>query len=56
MKKLLLVREIYADAFRDWTYLLLKNYFKAFSWFCFGLLAIAAYALVFRMTTGFAFD
>ncbi len=56
MKKLLLVREIYVDAFKDWTFTMLKKYFKVFSWFCFLLLAIAAYALIYRMATGFAFD
>lgn len=56
MKKLLLVREIYVEAFRDWTYMILKKYFKFFSWFCFSLLALAAYALIFRISTGFAFD
>ena len=56
MEKLLLVKEIYVEAFRDWTYLLLKNTFKVYSWVCFALLAIAAYALIFRVATGFVFD
>ena len=55
MNKLLLVKEIYVEAFRDWTYKILNRYFRAFSWFCFALLAIAAYALVYRISTGFAF-
>ncbi len=55
MKKLLLVKEIYVEAFKDWTYKILNRYFKAFSWFCFFLLAIAAYALIYRVSTGYAF-
>ena len=56
MKKILLVKEIYYEAFKNWGNMLLKKYFKVFSWFCFFLLALAAYALIFRMSTGFAFD
>ncbi|MCJ7468476.1 MAG: hypothetical protein MUO53_17485 [Maribacter sp.] len=56
MRKLLLIKEIYVEAFKDWTYRLLNKYFKVFSWFCFFLLALAAYALIYRMSTGFAFD
>ncbi|WP_337251780.1 DUF6747 family protein [Maribacter halichondriae] len=56
MKKILLVKEIYFEAFKNLGNLFLKKYFKAFSWFCFFLLAIALYALVFRISTGFAFD
>lgn len=55
MNKLLLVKEIYMEAFKDWTYTILNRYFKVFSWFCFALLAIAAYALIYRISTGFAF-
>ncbi|SDM09862.1 DUF6747 family protein [Kriegella aquimaris] len=56
MKNLLLVREIYVDAFKDWTFKMLRKYFKVFSWICFSLIAIAAYALIYRIATGFAFD
>lgn len=55
MRKLLLFKEIYAEAFRDWTYRLLKKYFKAYSWFCFALLIVVIYAFVYRVSTGFAF-
>jgi len=55
MRKLLLFKEIYAEAFRDWTYRLLNKYFKAFSWFCFALLIVVIYAFVYRVSTGFAF-
>jgi len=56
MKKLVLVKEIYLEAFRSWSSEFFKRYFKAFSWFCFALLAIAMYALIFRVSTGFAFS
>ncbi len=55
MRKLLLVREIYVEAFRDWTYKLLNKYFRFFSWFCFFLLAVVIYAFAFRLSTGFTF-
>lgn len=56
MGKLLLIKEIYVEAFRNWKILILENYFKVFSWLCFALLFIAAYALIFRISTGFAFS
>ncbi|MGB5666951.1 MAG: DUF6747 family protein [Maribacter sp.] len=34
----------------------MKRYLKAFTWFCFALLAIVIYAFIFRLSTGFAFD
>ncbi len=55
MKKLLLLQEIYLEAFQDWTQKLLNKYFKLFSIFCFFLLAVVLYAFVFRLSTGFAF-
>ncbi|WP_297797312.1 DUF6747 family protein [uncultured Eudoraea sp.] len=56
MEKILLFREIYVEAFRNWTNMFLKKYFKVFSWFCFALLLITIYAFIFRVATGFAFD
>ncbi|MEE1975201.1 DUF6747 family protein [Maribacter cobaltidurans] len=56
MGKFLLLKEIYLEAFRNWKILILENYFKIFSWLCFALLLIAAYALIFRISTGFAFS
>lgn len=56
MKKLLLVKQIYLEAFKNFGNLFLKKYFKVFSWLCFILLIVAVYALIFRMSTGFAFD
>ncbi|WP_317168497.1 DUF6747 family protein [Costertonia aggregata] len=56
MGKLLLFKEIYLEAFRNLGHYIVTNYFKAFSWFCFALIAITFYAFVFRLSTGFAFD
>jgi hypothetical protein len=56
MRKLLLVKEIYFEAFRNWSNIFMRRYFKAFSWFCFALLAIVIYAFVFRVYTGFGFS
>ncbi len=55
MKKLLLVREIYVEAFKDWTFRVLKKYFKAFSWLWLALFTLTLYAFIYRVSTGFAF-
>ncbi|MEM9077474.1 MAG: DUF6747 family protein [Bacteroidota bacterium] len=56
MKKLILVKEIYLEAFKNLGHILLERYFKVFSWFCFIMFFIVLYAFVFRIATGFAFD
>lgn len=56
MKTLLLCKEIYLEGFKDFTQLMVKNYFKAFSWFIFAMIAVVIYAFIFRVITGFAFD
>jgi len=56
MGKILLLKSIYFEAFRNLGHILIKKYFKAFTWFCFALLAIALYALIFRISTGFSFS
>lgn len=56
MRKFLLVKEIYFEAFRNLGHIFIKRYFTAFTWFCFCLLAIVVYAFIFRVSTGFAFD
>lgn len=55
MKKLLLIREIYVEAFTDWTYRMLKKYFKVLSWLWLALFVLTLYAFVYRVSTGFAF-
>ncbi|MDG1571862.1 hypothetical protein OZ410_06005 [Robiginitalea sp. M366] len=56
MKTALLIKEIYAEAFRNLGHYLVRNYFKAFAWFSFAMFGIVLYAFVFRLATGFAFD
>jgi len=56
MDKILLLKELYLEAFRNWTNIFLNRYFKVFSWFCFAMLLITIYAFIFRVATGFAFD
>ena len=56
MKTILLIKEIYAEGFRNLGSYIVKNYFKAFAWFSFALFLIVLYAFIFRIATGFAFD
>jgi len=56
MKTVLLLKEIYANGFRDLGSYLVKNYFKAFAWFSFVMLVVVIYAFFYRVFTGFAFD
>jgi hypothetical protein len=56
MKTTLLIKEIYLEGFRNLGNYILKNYLKIFAWFSFFLIVVALYALIFRMSTGFAFD
>ena len=56
MKTILLLREIYAEGFRNLGSFLVRNYFKAFAWFSFFMLIVVLYAFIFRLVTGFAFD
>ncbi|MEM9143103.1 MAG: DUF6747 family protein [Bacteroidota bacterium] len=56
MNKLLLIREIYLEAFKDLGHFLVKAYFRAFSWFCVAAFLVVLYAFIFRIATGFVFD
>ncbi len=56
MKTLLLVKEIYADGFKNLGSIITQNYFKIFAWFSFAMFVVVVYAFVFRVVTGFAFD
>ncbi|WP_198944427.1 DUF6747 family protein [Robiginitalea sediminis] len=56
MKTLLLVKEIYLDAFKNLGNLIVRNYFRAFAWFSFAMFLVVLYAFVFRISTGFPFD
>jgi len=56
MKQLLLLKEIYLEAFKHLGHVLIKYYFKAFFWFCFTAFMIVLYAFIYRIATGYAFD
>ncbi len=56
MKTILLLKQIYLEGFRNLGNFLVRKYFKVFAWFSFIMIVVAAYALVFRIATGFAFD
>lgn len=56
MKKVLLIKEIYTDAFKNISNFILRKYFEFFAWFSFALFLIALYAFIFRLSTGFSFD
>ncbi len=56
MKTILLLKEIYAEGFRNLGSYIIKHYFKAFTWFTLGMFAIVLYAFLFRLVTGFAWD
>ena len=56
MKTAVLIKELYLEAFRDLGHFLVRNYFKLYTWFSFAMFAIALYAFLFRIATGFAFD
>ncbi len=56
METVLLFKEIYLEAFRNLGNYILRNYLKIYAWFSFSLFFLALYALIFRISTGFAFD
>ena len=56
MKTLLLVQEIYMEAFRNLENFIVRRYFKFFAWFSFIMFLIVVYAFVYRIVTGFPFD
>ena len=56
MRTILLVKEIYFEAFRNLSNLVIRNYFRFFAWFSFAMFAVVLYAFVFRVATGFVFD
>jgi len=56
MNTLLLLKEIYINAFRNLGNFLVKRYFKFFAWFSFAMFMVVLYAFVYRVYTGFPFD
>lgn len=56
MQRILHLKEIYYEAFRNLGHVLLTKYFKFFFWFCFTMLLVVMYAFSYRIATGFVFD
>lgn len=56
MNTLLLIKEIYLEGFRNLGAYIIRNLLKGYTWFSIALFAIALYAIIYRLTTGFAFD
>ncbi|WP_192877642.1 MULTISPECIES: DUF6747 family protein [Arenibacter] len=56
MNTLILIKEIYKEGFKNLGNKFVKNYFKAFALFGFSMYGVVLYALIFRVSTGFAFD
>ncbi|MDC6389589.1 hypothetical protein PP182_12900 [Maribacter sp. PR1] len=56
MKAIFLLKDIYREGFRNIGNYMIRNYFKAFTWFCLLMLAVVLYAFLYRLFTGFAFD
>ena len=56
MKTLILLKDIYQEAFVNLGHFITRNFFKVFTWFSFIMFVIVLYAFIFRIATGFAFD
>lgn len=56
LKTVLLLKDIYREAFMNLGHFITRNFFKLFAWFSFVLLLVVLYAFLFRVATGFAFD
>jgi len=55
MKNVLLIKQIYTQAFKNLGHMFVASYFKILSWFCFSILGVVIYAFIYRLLTGFAF-
>ncbi len=56
MEKVLLIKNLYSEAFRNLGHQLVKHGFKVYFWACVALYAIVLYAFSYRIFTGFAWD
>ncbi|WP_411030122.1 DUF6747 family protein [Spongiimicrobium sp. 3-5] len=56
MKTILLIKEIYFEGFKNLGNVIVRKYFKFFTWFSFIMFLVVLYAFIFRVSTGFAFD
>jgi len=56
MKTLHIIKEIYMEGFRNLGHVIVREYFRIFTWISFVLFFVALYAFIYRAVTGFAFD
>jgi len=56
MNTLILIKNIYREAFVNLGSFIMKRYFKFFAWFSFIMFAVVLYAFIFRVITGFPFQ
>ena len=56
MSTVLLIKDIYNQAFANIGNFIARNYFKAFAMFSFAMFSVVIYAFVFRVVTGFPFQ
>ncbi|WP_372946003.1 DUF6747 family protein [Muriicola sp.] len=56
MKTLILLKEIYLEAFKQLENFVIRKFFKFFAWFSFILFGVVLYAFIYRIITGFPFD
>ncbi len=56
MDKVLLIKNVYLEAFKSLGHKIIKHGFKIYFWSCAVLLAVVLYAFWYRVFTGFAWD
>lgn len=56
MTTLLLLKDLYLNAFEELNNKKASRILKIFSWFCFAGLVVVLYAFVYRLFTGFPFE
>lgn len=56
MKNVMLIRNLYSEAFQNISNYVAKSYLKTLSWLFIASYAIVLFAFIFRVSTGFAFD
>ncbi|MFD2606337.1 MULTISPECIES: DUF6747 family protein [Bacteroidota] len=55
MNTITLIKNIYLDSIRNIGNFVIRNYFKAFTWFTIILFSVVLYAFFYRIFTGFPF-
>jgi len=56
MKNVMLMKELYLEAFKSISSNFAKSYLKILSWLFLASYLIVVFAFIFRASTGFAFD